>query len=177
MLFVVSATLVAGYIFLFQPHVSFEEVRISNQLKEVNAVFVNVTGDPLCAKLYKLDRMDNNKPVASDTPFFITLPDGAPSPIGGNLGYADNIYVLRGYAYQYEEKNLLTGASNTMPSYRFDVIAWEIKTPYKKWKEPAPNEVGSIESKISTDPVSFQFTDTDHNPSQFIDNNYIDCFR
>ncbi len=120
---IIITVIFASYFYLLHSHIAFEEVRVSNEAEEVKAVYVNVTGDPLCAKLYKLDQMDNNRPVVSKTPLFIALPNGAPSPVEGALGYADNVYMLKGYNYLYEERNRLTGATKTSPSHRFDVIA------------------------------------------------------
>lgn len=174
-LLIILALLIAGYLYLFQPHITFEEVRVSNQPGNVTAVFVNVTGDPLCAKLYKLDHMDNHKPVASKDPLFIALPNLAPSPVRGNLGYADNIYSLKGYNYQYVTRNRLAGTTKTRPSHRFDVIKWEIVTPYKKWKDSGPEGKTMAKAVISSESVAYEFNSTDHSRNQFVSDNYVDC--
>ncbi len=44
-LLIVSVALFVGYFFLFEPHITFKEVRISSKPSEIKVVYVNVTGD------------------------------------------------------------------------------------------------------------------------------------
>ena len=174
---IIIAAVVAGYFYLFQPHITFKEVRVSNEPEKVKAVFVNVTGDPLCAKLYKLERMDNDKPVASNEPLFLALANDIPSPEDGKLAYTDNIFILKGYSYRFEEHNKLTQSTKTSPSHRFDVITWEVVPPYKQWKEGTPSGDAMVEAETATEPVSHRLSKTDDNPTQFVKGNYVDCLR
>jgi hypothetical protein len=172
---VILAMFVAGYVFVFQPHVTFKEVLASNQPEEIKAVYMNVTGDPLCANLYKLDHMNNDEPVAGKDPLFLAMPEGIASPEAGNLAYSDNIFIFKGYKYQYEYRNRITGGTKITPSHRFDVIAWKIVTPYKKWKDSDPEDKTMPEAVTSTEPVAYEFKSTDHSRSQFVPDNYVDC--
>lgn len=174
---IIVAVITAGYFYIFQPHITFQEVRVSNQPEEVKAVFVNVTGDPLCAKLYKLERMDNDKPVASSEPLFLALPDGMASPEEGKLAYTDNIFMLKGYSYRFEEHNKLTQSAKTSTSHRFDVVAWKVVPPYKQWKNGSPGGDAMVEAETVTAPVSYQMSTTDDRPAQFLKGNYVDCLR
>lgn len=174
---VIVLTLLAGYLYLFQPHISFEEIRSSETPIEIKAVYVNVTGDPLCAKLYRLERMQENKPIASSEPLFLGLPDGMPSPEDGDLAYADNLFLIKGYGYQYAARNKLTGNSKMTPSNRIDVLAWEVIAPYKKWKNEDPGGDELLGATIETTPVKHGLVGADHSPDKFVKNNYIDCLK
>lgn len=175
--FIIVVAILAGYFYLFKPQMTFEEVRASDKPEEVKAVFVNVTGDPLCAKLYVLDHMDNDKPVASNEPLFLALPNGMPSPEDSNLAYTDNIFILKGYRYQFEERNKLTKNTQTSASHRFDVISWEIVPPYTKWKSGSSSGNDMVETEKATEPVSHQFSNQDNSPNLFTKGNYVDCLR
>lgn len=177
LLLIVAVTLIVGYFYLFQPHMTFKEVRISSKPDEVDAVYVNVTGNPSCAKLYRLESMDNGKPVASDDPLFLAMPKGLPSPEDGKLACSDNLFLIKGYGYQFEERNKLTGHSKITPSNRFDVVAWEVITPYKIWKDGVPGSKSAIDVMIATTPVQHQIEKTDHHSGQFVKGNYVDCLR
>lgn len=174
---IIVAAVTAGYFYLFQPHITFQEVRVSNQPEEVKAVFVNVTGEPLCAKLYKLERMENDKPVAGNDPLFLALANDMPSPDEGKLAYTDNVFILKGYSYRLEEHNKLTKSTRTSPSHRFDVISWNVVPPYKQWKNGSPSGDAMVEAETATEPVSHQLSTTDYSPNQFSKSNYMDCLR
>jgi hypothetical protein len=174
-LVILLAAIVAAYVFLFRPHVDFKEARASDQVEEIIAVYVGVTGDPLCANLYKLKRMDDGKPVAGKDPLFLALPEGVLSPEAGNLAYSDNVFVLTGYEYKYESKNRITGEIETTPSHRFDVLSWKVVAPYKKWKDSDPTDKTMAEAVTSSEPVAYEFNSADHSPNQFVADNYVDC--
>lgn len=176
-LLLIAVVLIVGFSYLFQPHIAFEEVRMSNTPFEIKAVYVNITGDPLCAKLYRLERMEGRKPVASDKPIFPALPKGLPSPDEGELAYSDNIFLIKGYRYQFKERNKLTGNSKTSPSNRLDVIAWEVIPPYKQWKNGNSGSTRPVEVITATTPVKYQMVNTNHDPSRFVKGNYVDCLR
>ena len=106
---IITVAVILGYCYLFQPHITFKEVRNSNKPQEIRAVYVNITGDPLCAKLYRLERMEKGKPIASNEPIFLALPKNLPSPEDGELAYSDNLFILSGYRYQFEQRNILSG--------------------------------------------------------------------
>ena len=172
----IVVVITVGYFYFFQPHITYKEVRVTYESEEIKAVYVNVTGDPLCAKLYILDHMENNKPVASKEPLFLAMPMGIPSPEDGGLAYSNNIFVFKGYRYQLKENNKLTNSSEELNSHRFDVIAWSVVTPYKKWK--VKTNVEEInEPEIFVEPVSYKLDDTYHTSSQFVKGKYVDCLR
>ncbi|MHC4192299.1 MAG: hypothetical protein ACYSUB_21940 [Planctomycetota bacterium] len=173
----IVAVIFAGYLYLFRPHITLQEVRISNNPETVKAVYVNVTGDPLCAKLYRLGGTDNNKLEASKEPLFLALPNSIPSPEDGKLAYSDNVFIIKGYRYQFVQNNKLTGESKFTPSHSFDVVAWEVMAPYKIWKKMSSTGGSAIEAETRTEPVSHQFDNTDHDPNQFTKGNYVDCLR
>jgi hypothetical protein len=176
-LLLIVVVLIVGLCYLFQPHIAFEEVRMSNTPFEIKAVYVNVTGDPLCAKLYRLERMEGSKPVASDKPIFLALPKGLPSPDEGKFAHSDNLFLINGYSYQFKERNKLTGNSKSSPSNRVDVIAWEVIPPYKKWKKGDPGNTTPLEAETASTPVKYRMKSSDHRPSQFTKGNYVDCLR
>lgn len=174
---IISATIVVGYCYLFQPHIAFVEVRISKKPNEMKAIYVNVTGDPLCAKLYRIERMKGDEPIAGNEPLFLALPKGMPSPEDGKFAYSGNLFLIEGYGYQYEERNKLTGKIKTTPSNRFDVIAWEVIAPYKVWKNSDPGNNTPRGAITAATPVANRMESSDQSPSQFIKGNYVDCLR
>lgn len=173
----IAVTLIVGFCYLFQPHLAFEEVRISDKPDEIKAVYVNITGDPLCAKLYRIERIEDGIPVSSDEPIFPALPENLPSPEDGKTAYSDNLFLIKGYRYQFKERNKLTGHSKTSPSNRVDVIAWEVIPPYKRWKDMDSDNSTLSEAETASTPVKYQMKSSDHHPSQFVKNNYVDCLR
>jgi hypothetical protein len=173
----IAVAVLIGYCYLFRPYLAIKEVRISTNPEEIRAVYVNVTGNPLCAKLYRLERMEGDEPVASDDPIFLALPNSLPSPEDGNYAYSDNLFLLEGYRYQIEERNKLTGNKKTTPSNRFDVIAWEVIAPYKIWKKENSDNTTPIEVATANAPMKYRMKSSDHGPSKFIKGNYVDCLR
>jgi hypothetical protein len=171
----IAATLVVGYCFLFQPHIVLEKVRLSNKPVEIKAVYINMTGDPLCAKLYRIERMEDGKPVSSDEPLFLALPENLPSPEDGKTAHADNMFLIKGYRYQFSERNKLTGHSKTSHSNRLDVIAWEVIAPYKQWNNEDSDNHTPVEATTASTPVKHQMESSDHRPNQFVKGNYVDC--
>ena len=174
MLFLV--TTVGGYLLLFKPYLKLVRERISSKPVTVETVYVNVTGDSHCAKLYLLDQMVDGKPIITNKPLFLYLPINITSPINGELAVSDNIFVLKGYRYKWVETNLLTNTKREFPAARFDVISWRIVPPYKKWAQQA-DEQGMIGQDIATDPVSQTYSSSDHNRDLFIGENSIDCLQ
>lgn len=121
--------------------------------------------------------MEGSKPVASVEPIFLALPEDLPSPDEGELAYSDNLFLIKGYRYQFKEHNKLTGKSKTSPSNRLDVIAWEVIPPYKKWKNGDSGNSTPIETVTASTPAKYQMESSDHRPSQFVKGNYVDCLR
>lgn len=165
-----------AYIALFQPYVILEENRLTAQPVTVKTIFVNVTGDPLCAKLYKLDESVSGKLVASKEPLYLALPQDIPSPEDGAQAYSDNLFIVTGYPYEWIEKNRLTGATKITQSYRFDVIAWEIVAPYKIWAGQWGEGV-SIDAATAVEPISHRFDGDHSDPGVFVKRNYVDCLQ
>lgn len=167
---------IVGSIYLFQPHIEFKEVRISTKPVEIEAIYVNLTGEPLCAKLYVVNHM-GNKPAASKEPLFLAMPKDIPSPNDGYLAHSENRFILKGYLYQFVKTNKLTNSLEEIPSHRFDVVSWKVISPYHKWR-PETDRIGEVrQSQITSDPVSYKLNSSDHNSDYFIKRNYVDCLH
>lgn len=167
LIFVLAGILV----FLLKPYERLEEVRTSNQLNAINAVFVNFTGDASCAKLYRYK--DGNISMIS-SPIFPALAGNMPPPDDGPTAYSDNIFKLTGYDYQFIKTNLLTHNKISQKSNRFDVVSWEIVPPYKVWTEKT-DEDGVILVETKSDPIAQSLDIKTFEPGLFQKANYIDC--
>ncbi|MBT1064087.1 hypothetical protein KJY73_10910 [Bowmanella sp. Y26] len=167
--------ILAVFFWLFQPFSSFSEERLSSQPERVTVVYVTVTGDPQCTKLYKLDSWQDNKPIASKEPVLLALPERLPSPEDGDYAYADNVFELTGFRYQFQESNRLTGSVAVRPSNRFDLVAWTIVTPYKRWKTVTTDPNDPFET--SNQPLDFSVEEGGFEPEDFTKVNSIDCLN
>ena len=173
-LIIILLVLLVGFVYLFEPYIDLSRERVSSKPSDVNAIYINVTGDASCAKLYKLSNNAISK-VTSE-PLFLALPFNMPSPEDGEWAYADNVFRLKGYEYIWVEKNYLTNTRKETPAARFDVISWEIVTPYKRW-ESVNKEGGSTAFEESNEIVAYNIKNNDHNPNNFRFRSYIDCLK
>ena len=158
-------------VFLFKPYETLEEERTTNKLKTINTVYVNYTGDPLCAKLYQHKDGDISKIT---TPIFLAIPEGMPSPDDGSTAYSNNVFNITGYEYKFVKRNLLTGNAEYSDSNRFDVISWKIVPPYKVWSNKTDKD-GILLTEVKNQPIAYKFDSDNHAPDLFRKGNYIDC--
>ncbi|MCP4430455.1 MAG: hypothetical protein GY806_05705 [Gammaproteobacteria bacterium] len=172
-LLVLVFVLAAVIVYILKPYRGIEEVRTSNQLKEISAVFVNFTGDASCAKLYRYTGSD----IASTTsPVFLALPEGMQSPDEGLTAYSNNVFNLTGYEYHILISNVFTGSTVSQISNRFDVTSWEVVTPYKIWTDRIDKD-GMLLIESKNDPVGYSFGDDTNTPNKFSKGNYTDCSK
>ncbi len=167
---IMVAVTVAFTIYILGPFTSYKEVRKGNKIREIKVVYVNVTGESLCAKLYTFEGDDITK---TRTPIFPALPSNMLSPEDTNAAYHDNIFYLKGYDYFYVKENVLTGEKEEKDSYRFDVISWEAHVPYKVWSGDTSDE-GIMVSETSSKPIKFVYSGDDEG-QHFKKANYVDC--
>ncbi len=168
--------LVGLFVYVLEPHIDLDRERVSTKPIEIDTIYVNVTGESGCAKLYKLDTANKENPVVTKTPVFVYLPEGIPSPEDGHYAYADNKFTLNGYGYKWVKKNIITGEKVEYPAARFDVVSWRLHTPYKLWASLASSkQVPDV--KTSANPVEYVYESSDHNPTYFIGQNSIDCLK
>jgi hypothetical protein len=171
-----SLTLAGLFVYLFEPYMELDRERISSDPIEIEVAYVNITGEPACAKLYKLDTSGKQRPEITKTPVFIYLPRGLPSPEDDSYAYADNKFTIKGYEYKWVEKNIITGKELESPAERFDVVSWRVHPPYKFWASlKSSDQTPNV--KISTDPVEHTFQSSEHNPEYFVGQNSIDCMK
>ncbi len=173
---VVLFMLVGLFVYLFEPYVVLDRDRVSTIPIYVDTIYVNVTGEPGCAKLYRLNNTDDQNSVITQIPVFVYLPEGLPSPEDGNYAYSNNKFTLKGYEYKWVKKNVITGKKVEYPAARFDVLSWRLHTPYKVWTSLAYSEKPPL-VKISTEPVEHTYNSSDHPPTIFIGQNSIDCLK
>jgi len=164
------------YIYLFEPYIEVSEKRVSTEYIVVDAVYINVTGDASCAKLYKISNKKSNSTKETKEPLFLALPAKMLSPEDGVWSYANNSFRLKGFEYYWIEKNILTNKLKQSPNARFDVISWELVTPYNKWLNIGI-EGGTTEFKESSEPISYKMKNDDYNPNNFEFRSYIDCLN
>lgn len=170
-LLIIVLILTGIIVFLFKPYINIEEVRTSNQLKVINTVFVNLTGDASCAKLYRYVGDDIS---SISSPIFSALPEGIPPPDEGPTAYSNNIFKLTGHEYHFVMKNILTGSTASQISNRLDVISWEIVPPYKIWTEKTDKD-GILLAETKSDSVAYSLDGDTYEPNLFSKANYNDC--
>ncbi|WDE14218.1 hypothetical protein [Thalassomonas haliotis] len=116
--FTVSSLLIAA-IWLFAPYIEGKYVR-QGGLTTIEAEYFTVTGDPLCTKLYRVE-----KGKITDHGVFPNMPADIPDPhTVSELKEGDRL-LLTGYLYQWQETNLLTGTISKRKVNMIDVIRWQ----------------------------------------------------
>ncbi|WP_102797677.1 hypothetical protein [Bowmanella denitrificans] len=174
-LLLLAAVVVLMVIYVFKPFLYSRQARMSAKPEVITAVYLNVTGAPLCAKLYKLDKWHGGRPIASKEPIFLALPASLPSPEDGGQAYADNVFELTGFSYQFETQNKLTGQVDISSSHRFDLISWKVLPPYKLRKTDTadPND----DYEVSDAALSFTMKEDNYRMENFIKVNSVDCLN
>ena len=114
----VALLVIAAAIWLIAPFSRYEYIRSSSQTEVLQAQFVNLQGDPLCTKIYLIDK--SGKVGHGIIP---RVPSDIPDPNKYSLKNGDKI-ILEGFLYTWTKTNTLTGAVTTKPSYRLDVLSW-----------------------------------------------------
>jgi len=174
-LIIVFLSITAFFILVFlvvaKPYETIHEQRVSTVPVSIVVEFVNVTGDSNCTKLY-VTKSDTN--VVKGSALFPSTSDTIPAPDDGAYAYAGNVFKLTGYAYEWVFRNAITGNKNKKKSRRFDVIKWEIMSPYTVWSERQGAD-GVPLTEILTTPLAYEFKSEDYRPALFKMNNYIDC--
>lgn len=168
--------LVGLFVYLLEPYIELDRERVSAKPIEIDAIYVNVTGEPGCAKLYRLDTTRKQSPIVTKIPVFVYLPEGMSSPVEGNYAYADNKFTLNGYEYKWVKKNVITGEKVEYAAARFDVVNWRLHAPYKLWASLAPSK-HAPEVKTSIDPVEYTYESSEQDAKHFVGLNSIDCLK
>lgn len=176
-LFLLALLMLVGlFVYLLEPHIELNRERASAKPIEIDTIYVNVTGEPGCAKLYRLDTGSKQTQVVTKIPVFVYLPEGMPSPVEGNYAYADNKFTLNGYEYKWVKKNAITGEIVEYPAARFDIVNWRLHVPYKLWTSLAPSKQAP-DVKTSIDPVEYTYESSKLDVEYFVGQNSIDCLK
>lgn len=162
------------YVFVMQPYIVLEEVRVSDKPETVAAVYVNITGEPYCTKLYRVASNKGKKTADMNKPLFPALPVDIPAPDDDSHAYHDNVFILIGFSYKIVVKNLITGDEKARRSPRFDVTAWKLAPPYTKWTN-RQNQAGEILTEQGNELLEFGTKVDTSNNSKFDLKNYVDC--
>ena len=160
-------------IYSLNPFENIIEQRASNNVETIKVIYVNITGNDNCAKLYKV--ADSPKEAV-----FPAYPQVIESIEETKLAYSDNVFILKGYSYNWVTKNSLTGSKVTEKSPRFDVIEWQVITPYTIWTEKTDKD-GMVLAEKSSEPKKYKIEkyeiETESNNAVFIKENTIDCMK
>jgi len=167
----ITVFLLLVFLVVAKPYETMDEQRVSTVPVNIIVEFVNVTGDSNCTKLYV---KESDTDIENGSALFPSIPDNIPAPDDGAHAYADNVFKLTGYTYEWVFRNAITGSENRKKSRRFDVIKWEILSPYTIWSERQGVD-GEPLTEILTTPLAYEFKFEDHQPALFKMNNYIDC--
>lgn len=167
----ITTFIIFVYIYYAKPYETFYEDRGSVDPVVITVEFVNVAGNPNCTKLYiKVPELSVTKGLA----VFPSIPDSIPSSDEGDYAYAGNVFKLTGYTYEWVFHNLITGAEYSKRSERFDVIKWEIITPYTVWSNRQGIDGEPLNQTIMT-PLVYEAVEDNMRPEKFKMSNYINC--
>ena len=159
------------YLYLAKPYESLREVRRGEAAVTFFAEYVNVTGDPNCAKLYVTNTELN---TVGQLAVFPAVADGLPAPDDGSYAYHGNRFKITGFPYDWIRSNSITGFEQRAPSRRVDVVKWELIAPYSIWVS-SDDETVAAGSEIVQEPLINQLQNIDVPISEFRMSNYIDC--
>ncbi|WP_281557666.1 hypothetical protein [Thalassomonas sp. RHCl1] len=121
--FLLVLCLIAGFLWLSEPYMQRQYVRISNSPITIEAEYFTVTGDPLCTKFYRV--MDGK---ITDTGIFPNMPTDIPDPHAVAAFKDGDRVELTGFLYQWQETNLVTGTTRSRPVNMIDVLTWQAST-------------------------------------------------
>jgi hypothetical protein len=133
-------------VYLFVPYERYEYVRSKNQIQTVTVEYANMTGNPLCSKLYfVIDGEVTRQALLARLPSDIPDPNRVDQVIDGRR------LIVTGYPNLWRATNLITGSVKTRNTGLFDIVSWR--------------DTSGQEHK----------TNNAHFPENFISKNYIDC--
>lgn len=135
------------YIWLFKSYMKYDYKRISEIPIAIETEYFNVTGEPLCTKFYKVE---NGK--VSNKCIYPNMPIDIPDPHSFSDFKEGDKVTLTGFIYQWHATNLITGESSQKVINMIDVISWN-----------------------SGNSKTYSTNETDLNPSDFKQENYISC--
>ncbi|VAW61586.1 hypothetical protein MNBD_GAMMA11-739 [hydrothermal vent metagenome] len=157
--------------YIINPFIELKKERSDNILKTLDIVYYNITGDASCAKLYTYEKNNINKLTK---PVFLSLPESMVSPEDTKAAFHDNRFSLTGYEYVYVRENIITGSREIIPSFHFDVVSWEIYTPYTLWPDTITDTSIDV-YRVSSRPIKYTLNSSNHDASLFSGRNYTDC--
>ena len=121
----IIVSIILTFFYLLDFHLEAEHIRLNDKIVTIQAVYLNMTGDPICTKIY---REDNGAGVVTN------IPTDVPNPnYSGELINNDKLY-LKGYMYKWQETNIITGNIIEERDINvIDVIEWGVnnKTQHK----------------------------------------------
>jgi len=158
---------IAAAFYMLVPLESLYEVRVTNKIESISVKYINVTGEPNCAKLYEV--LDG-----ADSAVFTAYPVTVPAIEETSLAYSGNVFNIKGYRYNWVRENKLTGNKKITKSNRIDVSAWEVETPYTLWSDELDKDGMQLVIK-SEEPVKHVFKDDSGNNELYRKDNFIDC--
>ncbi|MDH3473719.1 MAG: hypothetical protein OEM59_08500 [Rhodospirillales bacterium] len=142
------------YVYFAEPYLVFEERRISDEPETVRIRLVDNYQRSeeekvfICPYVDEITEPSNVQTDERRSFLALAFPEGLTSPLETELAVKGNVFQLSGYRYQDHRKHILTGEIEIPPEsfpQRFDVIAWEVVTPYAV----VASEGGSSESAVS----------------------------
>lgn len=129
-----SALCLAGiFVYVAKPHIKRHEWRASARPTTIQVMYVAMACGEYSPRLYEVVAQNDNSQRWSRSPTILALPKGMPSPEDTEFAVSGNVFVLTGFRYRGKERNVLTGETKDYRAARFDVTAWEIRTPYNVW--------------------------------------------
>lgn len=163
----------ALYVYFAEPHIAYREWRITAKPETIDVLYIFYFCGEKFPRLYEIASVDGNWSEPDERPTTVALADGLPSPEDTELALHGNVFSLTGYRYQAEERNIMTGATRSFPATRFDVVSWQVRTPYMEWV-PSGDD-GAVEQQERNNPVRYEMTGDDHDPGRFTPRHYVFC--
>ncbi|MCP4342865.1 MAG: hypothetical protein GY799_29280 [Desulfobulbaceae bacterium] len=121
----IIASIVLAFCYLLEMHMDGKHIRLNDNIVTIQAVYLNMTGDPKCTKIY---REDNGAAI------FTNIPADLPNPnCSDELVNNDKLY-LKGYMYKWQKINKITrNIVDERDINVIDVIEWGVnnKTKHK----------------------------------------------
>ena len=170
---VCAVGVLALYVYFAEPYIAHREWRVSTEPETIKVVYVLYACGDHSPRLYEAVSTDDGSLKWRDRPTILSLPAGVPSPEDTEAAVSGNVFHLTGYRHQAEERNILTGAVRTFLSTRFDLVSWQVETPYDVWVTSGTDD--PAERRERNDPMGFKMKGSHGDLAGFEPRHYVAC--
>ena len=117
-----TAIVIGGLVYLYEPHIVVSEVRTTGALETIQASWGMACGEEFISEI------ENGHAVGK---LKLATPEGGEPLEQSIAAVQNNEFVITGYRYTTVRRNVFSEQIEKIAGPRFDVVSWHVVTPYR----------------------------------------------